>query len=145
MSSTVVKVLLLLAASSLCAQDKKPAEVKVSAPAYQPVPVTEARRPNPVKPTPESIASGKKIFGFDCVQCHGVAGDGKGNVPKDLKIPDLTNPATLRDFTDGALFYRIRNGHGGMPPEGDRVQTNQLWDLVNYVRSLAPAPVEKSK
>ncbi len=112
---------------------------------YQPVPVTEARRPNPVKPTPESIASGKKIFAIDCVQCHGVAGDAKGNVPKDLKIPDLTNSATLKEFTDGALFYRIKNGHGGMPPEGDRVQTAQLWDVVNYVRSLAPSPLEKSK
>ena len=111
----------------------------------QPVPVAETRRQNPVKATPESIASGKKIFGFDCAQCHGVAGDGKGQVPKELKVPDLTNPATLKDFTDGALFYRIKTGHGGMPPEGDRIQTEQIWDLVNYVRSLAPAKTEKSK
>ncbi len=144
MLRTVLKFVVLLATCSLCAQQSKPVEVKV-APAYQPVPVTEARRPNPVKPTPESIASGKKVFSIDCVQCHGVAGDAKGNVPKDLKIPDLTNPATLKDFTDGALFYRIKNGHGGMPPEGDRVPTDQLWNLVNYVRSLAPAPVEKAK
>jgi mono/diheme cytochrome c family protein len=131
--------LLLLFAPLVLAQGSK------STSSYQPVPVTEARRPNPVKPTPESLASGKKMFGFDCTQCHGVAGDGKGNVPKDLKLPDLTNPAALKDFTDGALFYRIKNGHGGMPPEGNRVQTEQLWDLVNYVRSLAPAPAEKSK
>jgi len=108
----------------------------------RPVPVAEARRSNPVKPTPESLGSGKKIFGFDCAQCHGVAGDGKGDVPKDVKVPDLTKPATLKDFTDGAIFYRIKTGHGGMPGEGDRMQTDQLWDLVNYVRSLAP---EKSK
>jgi hypothetical protein len=24
-----------------------------------------------------------------------------------------------------------------MPPEGDRVKTEKLWDLVNYTRSLA--------
>ncbi len=113
--------------------------------AYQPLPVTEARRPNPVKPTPESIASGKRIFTIDCAQCHGAAGDGKGEVPKDLKLPDLTDPAALKDYTDGALFYRIKTGHGGMPPEGTRVQTDQLWDLVNYVRSLAAAKTEKPK
>jgi mono/diheme cytochrome c family protein len=129
----------LSAGSLLLAQS-----VKTST-SYQPIPVAEARRPNPVKPTPESIASGKKVFSFDCVQCHGVAGDGKGEVPKDLKIPDLTNPATLKDFTDGALFYRIKTGHGGMPPEGNRMQTEQLWDLVNYVRSLAPAKIDKAK
>ena len=111
----------------------------------QPVPVAEARRQNPVKPTPESIASGKKIFGFDCAQCHGAAGDGKGVAQKELKVPDLTNPATTKDFTDGALFYRIKTGHGGMPPEGDRMPAEQLWDLVNYVRSLAPAKTEKPK
>lgn len=129
----------LLSVCLLLAQGTK------STSSYQPVPVAEARRPNPVKPTPESVASGKKIFGFDCAQCHGAAGDGKGNVPKDLKIPDLTNPLTLKDLTDGALFYRIKSGHGGMPPEGNRVQTDQLWDLVNFVRSLAPAPAEKAK
>ncbi len=131
--------ILLLCASLLLAQGTK------STSSYQPVPVAEARRANPLKPTPESLASGKSIFGYDCAQCHGAAGDGKGNVPKDLKIPDLTNPTTLKDLTDGALFYRIKNGHGGMPPEGNRVQTSQLWDLVNYVRSLAPAPAEKPK
>jgi mono/diheme cytochrome c family protein len=112
---------------------------------YQPVPVAEARRPNPVKATPESLASGKKIFGFECMQCHGAAGDGKGNVPKELKIPDLTKAETLKEYTDGALFYRIKTGHGGMPPEGDRLPANQLWDLVNYVRSLAPAETPKPK
>ena len=145
MLRTVLRFLLMVTACLLWAQDKKPAEVKVSSPAYQPVPVVEARRQNPVKATPESIASGKKIFAIDCTQCHGVAGDAKGNVPKDLKIPDLTNAANLKDFSDGALFYRIKNGHGGMPPEGNRVQSDQLWDLVNYVRSLAPAPADKSK
>lgn len=135
----LIVLILLLFEPFLLAQQSK------SSSSYQPVPVTEARRANPIKATPESIVSGKKMFGYDCVQCHGMAGDGKGNVPKDLKIPDLTNPAALKDFTDGALFYRIKNGHGGMPPEGNRVQTDQLWDLVNYVRSLAPAPAEKAK
>ena len=121
------------------------AQASKSSSFYQPVPVAEARRPNPVKPRPESLASGKKIFGFDCAQCHGAAGDGKGNVPKDLKMADLTKAETLKDFSDGALFYRIKKGHGGMPPEGDRVQTDQLWDLVNYVRSLVPAETTKPK
>ena len=103
---------------------------------YYPVPVTAAREPNPVKSTPESIAEGKKIYGYDCAQCHGANGDGKTEVAKDLKIPDLTDPAVLKDRTDGALFYILKNGHGDMPREGDRVKAEQLWDLVNYLRSL---------
>ena len=47
-------------------------------------------RTNPVKATPESIAQGKKIYGYDCASCHGATGDGKTDVAKDLKMPDLT-------------------------------------------------------
>jgi mono/diheme cytochrome c family protein len=115
------------------AQETKPAP-KTD---YSPVPVKAAREPNPVKSTPESIAEGRKIYGYDCVQCHGATGDGKTDLAKDLKIPDLTAPALLKSRTDGELFYILKNGHGDMPREGDRVKPEQLWDLVNYVRSLA--------
>jgi mono/diheme cytochrome c family protein len=104
--------------------------------AYHPVPVTDARRPNPVKATPESIASGKKIYGYDCALCHGADGEGKTSAGKDMKIPDLTDPALHKERTDGEFFYVIKNGRGEMPLEGDRVKTDQMWDLVNYVRTL---------
>jgi mono/diheme cytochrome c family protein len=117
------------------AQAAKPAPPPARS--YSPVPVTEARQPNPVKPTPESIAEGKKIYSYDCVQCHGAIGDGKTEAAKDMKIPDFTDPAVLKDRTDGELFYVIKNGRGEMPLEGDRVKTEQLWNLVNYVRFLA--------
>ena len=35
---------------------------------------------NPVKPTAESLAQGKKYYGYDCAMCHGKTGDGKGEV-----------------------------------------------------------------
>jgi mono/diheme cytochrome c family protein len=94
---------------------------------------------NPVKATPESIAHGKKWYGYDCAMCHGKTGDGKGEVGADmkLKVSNFTDPATLKDRTDGELFYIIKVGKGDMPPEGARVKTDELWDLVNYVRSLA--------
>ncbi|MGA9967071.1 MAG: hypothetical protein WBQ10_17875 [Terriglobales bacterium] len=31
-----------------------------------------ANQSNPVKPSPESLARGKKIYGYDCAVCHGV-------------------------------------------------------------------------
>jgi mono/diheme cytochrome c family protein len=99
-----------------------------------------------VKATPESIAEGKKIYSYDCASCHGATGDGKTDVAKELKVPALADPAFLKDRTDGELFYIIKNGHPNMPPEGNRVKPEQLWSLVNYIRSLALAkkqpPVE---
>jgi mono/diheme cytochrome c family protein len=133
----VSKLLLILCASplvALCgAQTAQPAPKT----AYHPIPVKAAREANPVKPNPESLEAGKKIFGYDCASCHGVAGNGKTEAGKNLKLPDFSDPAALKDRTDGELFYVVKNGHGDMPPEGNRVKAEQLWDLVNYIRSLA--------
>jgi mono/diheme cytochrome c family protein len=108
-------------------------------PSYTAIPAEAAKQPNPVKPSPESIARAKKWWGMDCAMCHGKDGDGKGEVAKDMKlqIVDFTDPGSLKDRTDGELFYIIKNGHDDMPPEGPRVKTEENWDLVNYVRSLA--------
>jgi mono/diheme cytochrome c family protein len=108
-------------------------------PSLSAIPADAAKVPNPVKPSPESITRAKKWWTLDCVMCHGKNGDGKGDIAKGMKlqISDFTDPATLKDRTDGELFYIIKNGHQDMPPEGPRVKTEENWDLVNYVRSLS--------
>ena len=94
-----------------------------------------ARRQNPVKPSPESTARAKKWWTMDCEMCHGKAGDGKGDTAKEMKLAmiNFTNPETLKDRSDGELFYIIKNGHNDMPAEGPRVKPEEDWDLVNYV------------
>jgi len=108
-------------------------------PAYEAIPADAAKQANPVKNTPESIARAQKWWTLDCAMCHGKNGDGKGEIAIDmkLKLVDFTDPATLKNRTDGEIFYIIKNGHQDMPPEGPRVKTEENWDLVNYVRSLA--------
>ena len=132
-SFTLMLGLLLLPPLPAWTQSTKPSPNT----SYSPVPVAEARRPNPVKPTPESIANGKKIYGYDCAQCHSTIGDGKTDPGKKMKVPDFTDPSALKDRTDGELFYVIKNGRGEMPPEGDRAKDDDIWNLVNYVRTLA--------
>ena len=101
------------------------------------IPPTDAARVNPVKPTAESLAKGKKLYGYDCAMCHGKDGDGKGDMASDMKnVTDFTNPDALKNRTDGELFYVIRRGKGEMPPEGDRAKDDDIWNMVNYVRSL---------
>jgi mono/diheme cytochrome c family protein len=110
----------------------------------QPSQVTAAQsatadQDNPVKPTPESLAKAKKLFGYDCAMCHGDTGDGKGDLASDFKTKprDYTDPASLKDFTDAQLFTIIKDGKGDMPPEGKRAKTDDIWGLVNYIRTLA--------
>ena len=135
---TLVLPALFLVASALPAQQSSAPSTQKS-PTYEAIPVEVAKQPNPVKTSPESLARAKKWWTLDCVMCHGTDGNGKGETAVDmkLKLADFTDPATLKDRTDGEIFYIIKNGHNDMPAEGARVKTEENWDLVNYVRSLA--------
>ena len=124
-------VLSALLLSALSPQQPAPA------PAAQSMPADAKTLVNPVKPTPESQARAKKMYGYDCAMCHGETGNGKGDVVADLKLSlkDYTDPAALKDMTDGEIFYIIKNGKGQMPPEGDRAKPEMIWNMVIVVRS----------
>lgn len=94
---------------------------------------------NPVKPTPDSQAHAKKVYGYDCAMCHGENGNGKGDLVADLKLQlkDYTDPAALKDLTDGEMFYIIKNGKGKMTGEGERAKPEDVWNMVILVRSFA--------
>jgi mono/diheme cytochrome c family protein len=104
------------------------------------VPAEAAAVSNPVKPTPESLAHAKTLYGIDCAICHGQNGDGKGEVVEELKLKmkDFTDPSVLKGRTDGELFYIIKNGDSTlkMPAEGPRAKDADIWALVNYLRTL---------
>jgi mono/diheme cytochrome c family protein len=110
-----------------------------AAPAPSAIPPEAAHMANPVKPTPESQAHAKKMYGYDCAMCHGANGNGKGDVAVEQKmaLKDYTDPAALKDMTDGEIFYVIKNGKGQMPPDGDRTKPEELWNMVIFVRSLS--------
>ena len=94
---------------------------------------------NPVKPTPESQAHAKKIWGYDCAMCHGEKGNGKGDVVEAMKLTmkDYTDPAALKDMTDGQLFDIIKSGKGQMPGEGERAKPDDVWNLVILIRAMS--------
>ena len=144
---TLVLPALLLFALALPAQQQPSTPTPQKTPTYVAIPVEAARQANPVKSSPESLARAKKWWTLDCAMCHGADGNGKGETAKDMKLTlvDFTDPATLKDRTDGEIFYVIKNGHNDMPPEGPRIKTEENWDLVNYVRSLAKKPAAEAK
>ena len=92
----------LFALLSLWLSPQQPA----AAPAQSGIPPEAARMVNPVKPTAESQAHAKKVYGYDCAMCHGENGNGKGDVVADMKLTlkDYTDPAALKDMTDGEIF-----------------------------------------
>ncbi|MGH7341999.1 MAG: c-type cytochrome [Candidatus Rokuibacteriota bacterium] len=89
-----------------------------------------------------SVAAGKKSAETNCVTCHGASGKGDGVAAAALnpKPADWTSDKVKKD-TDGALFCRISNGRGPMPP-WKHLPQKERWDLVSYVRSLGGPPAK---
>ena len=107
-------------------------------------PLRAAQRKNPVTPDANSIAAGKTVYIKECLSCHGTAGKGDGSAAKDLtKSPgDLSNPK-MWEQTDGALFWKITTGKSPMATYEKLLTDAQRWNVVNYIRTLAPRPPEK--
>ncbi|HEX3661875.1 MAG TPA: cytochrome c [Acidobacteriaceae bacterium] len=105
----------------------------------QAVPGEWVNKVNPVKPTPESQARAKQIYGWDCAMCHGDNGNGKGDVAVEQKLAlrDFRDAGSLSKMTDGEMFYTIHDGKGQMPAEGPRAKTDEVWNLVIYLRKMS--------
>jgi mono/diheme cytochrome c family protein len=103
-----------------------------------------AKLTNPVKPETGSIAAGKKLYAAQCASCHGTAGRGDGKAGALLKpLPsDLTDGTWKHGSSDGEIFTLIRNGSKGtgMKAFGGRIPPQDIWHLVNYLRTLSSTP-----
>jgi len=112
-----------------------------------PVPPSAAQTKNPVAATEANIAAGKAIFMDKCVKCHGEkgAGDGPMAMMYDPPPADLSEPKMMNSMPDGEIFYKIAEGRAPMPSFKKLLTDEQRWQLVDYVRTLAPKPAPPSK
>ncbi len=98
---------------------------------------------NPVASNDESIGRGKTLFGAHCSGCHGSSGYGNGPDSTKLDPPPANLYKTAEKRSDGYLFLQISQGRLGMPIWKKRLETNQRWDIVNYLKSLNSLGAEK--
>lgn len=127
-----------LVSAPLTASGAEPGQLKLSSPALKP---EEAKAlQNPFSKDASSADKGKRLYQQFCVQCHGE--DGKAQFQVVAAAADLTVPAEFKQgSSDGEIFRSIRDGAGlSMPPFKGQIKTDDdLWHLVNYVRSLSGA------
>ena len=94
---------------------------------------------NPIPRSAESIDRGRRLFEKNCAVCHGTRGRGDGPAAAGLpqRPEDLSRIAPPPVFPDGVVAYRIANGVGMMPAFKSTLGEMEIWDLLNFIRSLA--------
>jgi mono/diheme cytochrome c family protein len=96
---------------------------------------------NPVEADADSLARGALLYEVNCAQCHGAGGEGNGviaNFLEDKKPADLTSEL-VQEKSDGAIFLTISSGvPGSMPALNENMNVRDRWDVVNFIRTLAP-------
>jgi mono/diheme cytochrome c family protein len=86
---------------------------------------------NPYTGRTDAIVTGRQLFtGMNCSGCHsGYAGGGMG--------PNLRDSLWIYGSSDADLFATIAEGRpNGMPAWGERLPTQQIWQIIAYLRTL---------
>ena len=91
----------------------------------------------PMEVTPEFISQGQERYTISCKVCHGDTGAGNGISGKYglVAIANL-HQQRIRDMADGEIFNTITHGKNTMMGYGDRIQVQDRWAIVAYIRAL---------
>jgi len=118
-----------------------------SAPAPASAPPATAAMRNPVPSTPASIAAGKAAYDGTCAACHGNRAQGAVKAGTPISIieeqhgrqpPDLTDDQWDHGASDAEIHAVLKAGIPPMmPPFDGAMSDTDLWNIVNYLRTLA--------
>lgn len=92
----------------------------------------EATATNPYGADSGAVSRGQQLFlAMNCSGCHGQ------DAKTGIFAPNLTDNYWRYGGSDADVFNSIYEGRArGMPAWGAVLSTNQIWELVAYVRSL---------
>jgi mono/diheme cytochrome c family protein len=98
---------------------------------------------NPIPADSASVSRGRLLFQINCSVCHGARGEGGGRLlpytfamaGANLAVGAQGQLPAAAGYTDGKIFGIIRNGKRAMPSYA-RIEDNERWDIINYLRSL---------
>lgn len=97
-------------------------------------PEQKAHLQNPLPADAGSIARGKEIFLQTCSACHGENAEGLDSQAVGLN----KNPPNLKEgikmHPDGDFFWKIQEGRGEMPSFKKELRSEEIWDVINYIR-----------
>lgn len=91
----------------------------------------------PFEITPEWIARGRERFTITCAVCHGATGAGTG-ISSKYGLATIANlhQDRIRVMADGEIFNTLTYGKNTMMGYGDRIQLQDRWAIIAYLRAL---------
>jgi mono/diheme cytochrome c family protein len=91
----------------------------------------------PIPIAKEDIERGQTRFNIYCTPCHGRLGDGNGMVVmRGFRQPPSYYSDRLVHAPVGHFFDVISNGFGAMASYASRVEPDDRWRIVAYIRAL---------
>lgn len=91
---------------------------------------------NPFIADDKIVAEGEVLYNNFCSNCHGINGDGQGNLFTTGRyiIPptSLLTPA-VREFPQGEIYHVITTGWGVMGPHGFLIRPEDRWKIISFI------------
>jgi len=111
---------------------------------YSVVTMDEAmKHSNPLPRSKEVLKHGRELFNSYCIACHGPYGEGDGLVaalpgwPRPLyPRPPSLQSEKIRDYKDGQIFHVITMGQNLMPSYAEKLNEEERWSVIHYLRAL---------
>jgi mono/diheme cytochrome c family protein len=114
--------------------------------AWQVTPVTTGRQAgttnflatNPLPVNEQFMAKGEHLFNIYCAACHTKVGDGNSVAKRINAMGVVANLHDKRivELTDGEFFNTISVGKNLMSGYADKLDAEERWAVVAYVRAL---------
>jgi mono/diheme cytochrome c family protein len=99
--------------------------------------VLVAQLPAPLQLTREFLARGHERYDIYCAVCHGLTGEGNGQVvQRGFPAPPTYHSDRLRNAPIGHFYDVMTNGYGVMYSYASRVEPKDRWAIAAYIRAL---------
>ncbi|MEW4923551.1 cytochrome c [Algibacter sp. 2305UL17-15] len=99
--------------------------------------LAKATLKSPLSSDEVDFEKGSPLYAIYCGICHGVKGDGQGNLVKREKILGIPSYDDAgRAITEGSIYHTIYYGKNAMGSYANQLNEEERWQVVAYVLKL---------